>query len=211
MGGAFALPNKLELKNCFDNYKCLKIDSKNFKLFAKKDNFKQYIYLQGIFYFGDFWESDRLFQFLDKNKPTVLNLNFGGGFFMPIESFIKELKRKAGKRNITTIVTNGQKCSSFCILMMMAGENRVAEKLARFGFHSANIFGMKAPGQAENFYRKHGVSRNWLKTNKKLFDSKKMTYLYYNSLGESNILTNPKFVSRPLGLKEFLRYKSLAL
>lgn len=127
--------------------------------------------------------------------PIKLVLYSGGGFLRVYAKLPKAMKEKCNSENsncrITTVVPSYSYCASACLNVFMIGDDRVAGKYSRFGFHQGAIIpgALKIKGFAEKSLRKSGVDSNWLEENKEMFNSLEMSWLYPREMEGSNMIT----------------------
>lgn len=138
---------------------------------------------------------NRVLKLIRKDVPVKLVLFSGGGYLKSYERLPKALKRNCNSEEsgcrITTIVPGYAYCASACLNIFMIGDDRIAGKYSRFGFHQgAALPGvLKIPGFAQKTLRKSGVDSEWLANNKELFSSLEITWRYPNHLEGSNMVT----------------------
>lgn len=138
---------------------------------------------------------NRVLKLIRKNVPVKLVLFSGGGYLKSYERLPKTIKKNCNSEvsgcRVTTIVPTHAYCASACLNIFMIGDERIAGKYSRFGFHQgAALPGvLKIPGFAQKALIKSGVDRIWLENNKELFSSLEISWIYPNRLEGSNIVT----------------------
>lgn len=138
---------------------------------------------------------NRVLKLIRKDVPVKLVLFSGGGYLKSYERLPKIIKKNCNSEvsdcRITTIVPGHAYCASACLNIFMIGDERIAGKSSRFGFHQgAAVPGvLKLPGFAQKTLIKSGVDRIWLENNKELFSSLEISWRYPNRLEGSNIVT----------------------
>ena len=170
------------------------LNTKNFSMNLMVFDKYQVLELRGSILFGDFNRAMPLLKKIEKNKNLVLNLGgFNGGYVYDIAPISKLLKDfcKVGECLIETYLGKNQRCSSYCLLLYMIGDSRIAHEESFFGFHAA-WFGPLKSGFVMRFnYKNYGVDEDWLKANRSYFTSKtRMTYKSPNEIEGSNIVTH---------------------
>lgn len=137
----------------------------------------------------------RTIELIRKDIPIKLVLFSGGGFLANYEKLPKAMKKKCNSDEsncrITTVVPTYAYCASACLNVFMVGDDRLAGKSSRFGFHQgAALPGvLKLKGFAERSLRKSGLDHDWLKAHPELFATLEITFLYPNQLEGSNMVT----------------------
>lgn len=130
-----------------------------------------------------------------KDVPIKLVLFSGGGFLKNYQKLPKAMKKNCNSEEsdcrITTVVPTYAYCASACLNVFMVGDERIASKSSRFGFHQGAVIpgALKLKGFAQKTLVKSGVDQDWLKENKELFDSLDITFLYPRQLEGSNMIT----------------------
>lgn len=138
---------------------------------------------------------NRVLKLIRKDVPVKLVLFSGGGYLKSYERLPKALKRNCNSEEsncrITAIIPTYAYCASACLNIFMVGDERLAGKYSRFGFHQgAAVPGiLKIPGFAQKTLRESGVDSEWLKANKDLFKSLDITWRYPLQMEGSNIVT----------------------
>lgn len=155
----------------------------------------QIVELSGIFTNGSQKRAAPLFSALEPSKPLILNLDFGGGQSSSIEPFAKALRRWAEANNsrIITLVLDNRECASYCLMLFMTGDERVAYPAAKFGFHTAYAefagVRLKFPGAMIGNYAQFGIDPSWLLANRDAFQKLEVKWYAPSQLEGSQILT----------------------
>ncbi len=132
---------------------------------------------------------------LRKDVPIKLVLFSGGGFLKNYEKLPKAMKKNCNSDEsncrITTVVPYYGYCASACLNVFMIGDDRIAGKDSRFGFHQGAVLpgAIKLKGFAERSLRKSGVDTDWLQTKQDMFNSLEMSWLYPREMEGSNMVT----------------------
>lgn len=163
-------------------------------------NFQE-LHLKGSFRYFDTYYSKEIRRSIEKDKNIVLFLDFKGGNLESIETFAKIVKSKCKGEEclIRTVVQNGKKCNSYCMVLFMLGSERLAEPVANFGFHAATLYELVgdeivneelSPETMEEVLLDVGVSKDWLNKNKKIISTPFINTLAPRELSGSNIITD---------------------
>lgn len=72
-------------------------------------------------------------------KTVIIRLGSGGGDLSAAFRFVALSRAMAHNYNFQLITSNESTCESACTVMYLAGEQRLAGKHAKFGFHSPAI------------------------------------------------------------------------
>ncbi len=130
-----------------------------------------------------------------KDIPIKLVLHSGGGFLKAYSRLPRVMKQQCNSETsnckITTIIPTWAYCASACLNIFMVGDERLAGKSSRFGFHQAAAMPgvLKLSGFAQRSLRKSGLSPEWLELHKELFSSLEISWLYPRQLDGSNMIT----------------------
>ncbi len=130
-----------------------------------------------------------------KDIPIKLVLHSGGGFLKAYSRLPWMMKQQCNSETsncrITTIIPTWAYCASACLNIFMVGDDRLAGKSSRFGFHQAAAMPgvLKLSGFAQRSLKKSGLNPEWLDIHKELFSSLEISWLYPRELDGSNMLT----------------------
>ncbi len=175
-----------------------RFNGKKYLIIYKLEENLQTIRLHGQVYSGiveDLSGYDKVISLIRKDIPIKLVLHSGGGYLKILKKLPAAMKKNCDSETsncrITTVVPTWAYCASACVHIFMIGDDRLAGKSSRFGFHQgAAIPGvLKIPGLAQRTLRDFGVDAGWIEANKEVFSSLEMSWLYPRSLDGSNILT----------------------
>ena len=132
---------------------------------------------------------------IQKDIPVKFVLYSGGGYLEAIKRLLNSMKRNCDSSQsdckITTIIPGYAYCASACLNMFMIGDERIAGKYSRFGFHQGAMIpgALKIPGFAQKTLRTSGVNADWLKEHKELFSSLEISWMYPNQMDGSDMIT----------------------
>ncbi len=132
---------------------------------------------------------------IQKDIPIKFVLYSGGGYLDAIKRLLNSMKRNCDSSNsecrIQTIIPPSAYCASACLNMFMLGDDRIASKYSRFGFHQGALIpgALKIPGFAQKTLRKSGVNAEWLRDHKEMFSSLEISWLYPISMDGSDMIT----------------------
>ncbi len=137
----------------------------------------------------------KVIKLIRKDIPIKFVLMSGGGFLNAYKKLPEAMKRACNSETsncrITTIVPTWAYCASACLNVFMVGDDRIAGKGSRFGFHQGAAMPgvLKIPGFAQKSLRGSGVNAEWLRANNHLFSSLDITFLYPRQLDGSDMVT----------------------
>lgn len=175
-----------------------RFQGKHYNISYKLENDLQTIRLHGEILSGiveNLRGFKRVAKLIRKDIPIKLVLHSGGGFLEEIKRLEKSIKRNCDSETsdcrVTTIVPGWAYCASACVHLFMVGDERIAGSGSRFGFHQGALIpgAIKIPGYCQRTLGNRGVSKDWLKENKGLFDSLEMSWLYPRQMDGSEIIT----------------------
>jgi hypothetical protein len=128
---------------------------------------------------------------------TRIVLDVFGGDLAVVNRMYDILRSKCHDRGsqqctITTQVEMFRYCASACIPLFMVGDKRIAAERSSWGFHQAAILGgyVMLPFMSEYVLREKGVNARWLKDNKELFSTLRVTWFEPRELNGSGIVTH---------------------
>ncbi len=134
---------------------------------------------------------------VESNLDTHIILDVFGGDIAVVNKIYDELKLKCHDRGykactITTEVEMFRHCASACIPLFMVGDKRIAAERTNWGFHQAALVEgvILIPFMSEYVLRQKGVNSKWLKNNKAMFNTLKITWLEPLQLNGSGIITH---------------------
>ena len=169
--------------------------------YSLADSSHQVLKIKGSLLVSSGENEQTLLSFLNKKLKPRINthviLHMFGGDLALVNKAYKIIKSKCHSErysfcNIKTEVEMFRHCASACIPLFMVGDTRIAAERTNWGFHQAATLGgyLKIPFMAEYVLKSKGVNPNWIKKNKKMFSTLKMTWIQTEGLRGSNILTH---------------------
>lgn len=178
-----------------------------FKLtFIQNDSVHQTLKIQGSLIISKGEHEEELLKVLSAKLKSGLNTHiildlFGGDIALvnKVYSIIQRTchSNRYSSCEITTEIEMFRHCASACIPLFMVGDKRIAAERSKWGFHQAALIEgfLKIPFMAEYVLRSKGVNSAWLKRNKQIFKSLKMSWLKPYELNGSSIITH--IISHP--------------
>lgn len=140
---------------------------------------------------------------LEPGRDTKVVLDMFGGDLAVVNKVYQKIKAKCHDRGhsscvITTEVEMFRYCASACIPLFMVGDVRRAAERSNWGFHQAALVEgfIMIPFMAEFELRRKGVNSQWLKHNKAMFNTLKISWRNPQELNGSGIVTH--IVTHPL-------------
>lgn len=106
----------------------------------------------------------------DKETSTFINRDLHQTLDQNYEKFGVKSNKNC---NLTTVVRNHNRCSSFCSLLFLLGQKRLLGPTGQIGLHAAT--GVHEPDMPA-WYAAYGVNYEWVDRIRHVFNSYRMTY-----------------------------------
>ncbi|MEM7646652.1 MAG: hypothetical protein AAF203_07075 [Pseudomonadota bacterium] len=152
---------------------------------------------------------------IPKDTNFTVVLNSGGGSILLAENYFrKEMIKKCRRRvktrkrtkfiktcRIKTLVKAHSECSSACLAIFLAGDDRFLDENAKLGFHTAQTpFSNSWPRKMARHLRKWGADSDWTIRQRRLgtFDDVEMTYFNGFDLLSQNSGIVTKVIEKPI-------------
>lgn len=174
------------------------LKQKRYELDYKRHGHSQTLRIKGNIIIGKGETARSLYQAIDRiprGLDTLIVMDLFGGDIAVVNKAFKRLKSICEDRGyrvckITTQIEMFRHCASACVPLFMVGHYRKVSHFAKFGFHQAAIAGgwIKIPFMSERELRLKGVNEKWIKKNKHLFSTLKVTWLKPIDLNGSGII-----------------------
>lgn len=175
-----------------------RFNGKKYLIIYKLEENLQTIRFHGEIYSGiieDLSGYDKVISLIRKDVPIKFVLHSGGGYLKVLKKLPAAMKKNCDSETsncrITTVIPTWAYCASACVHIFMVGDERLAGKSSRFGFHQGAVIPglIKLPGLAQKTLIDAGVDAGWIEANNKMFSTLDKSWLYPRSLEGSNILT----------------------